>query len=98
MARPPNPLHQFKFNELSAMIFTIFTTKKRSSIMRATEGHALESIDDLEAKADPILEELTKRVSRQWSMQRIQYNFANSSEMLPIDLMNIFSIFMFCIF
>ena len=60
--------------------------------MRATEGHALESIDDLEANADPILEELTKRVSRQWSMQRIQYNFANSSEMLPIDLMNVFSI------
>ena len=91
MARE-NPLSQFKFNELSAMISTIFATKKRSSYMRATEGHGLDAIDDLEAKADPILDELTKRVSRQWSMQRIQYNFAASTEMLPIDLMNLFSI------
>ena len=60
--------------------------------MRATEGHALESIDDLEANADDILDELRKRVRREWSMQRIQYNFAHSPEMLPIDLMNIFSI------
>ncbi len=56
------------------------------------EGTILHSIDDLEANVDNILAELTQRATRQWSIERIQYNFVTSQTMLPDKLMNLFNL------
>ena len=85
-------LLDFSFEELKNMVNTIAKTKKRSSDMMWTQGTNLHSIDDLEKNVDGILHELTRRVATQWSIERIQYNFAMSSTMLPNSLMNLFNI------
>lgn len=74
------------------MVITIAKTKKRSSDMMWKEGTILHSIDDLEANVDNILAELTQRATRQWSIERIQYNFVTSQTMLPDKLMNLFNL------
>lgn len=84
--------NDFSFDELKNMVQTIAKTKKRSSDMMWTQGTNLLAIDDLEQNVDKILFEMVRRVQTQWSIERIQYNFSTSNQMLPNGLMNLFSI------
>ncbi|WP_371803782.1 hypothetical protein [Candidatus Lokiarchaeum ossiferum] len=82
----------FTFTELLNFVSTISRTKKQSSLGVWKDGHGLESMDNLEANVDQILEELTTRVKKVWSLDRIQSNFARAGLNLPNEILNIFNI------
>ncbi|MHA1584111.1 MAG: hypothetical protein ACTSWL_02560 [Promethearchaeota archaeon] len=74
------------------MVKTISRTKKQSSKMVWKNGYGLKGVDSLEANVDNFLDELTRRVQRTFSLDRIQYNFATSKLNLPSDIMNLFNV------
>lgn len=92
MSSNDHDFSDFSFVELLNFVSTISRTKKQSSLGVWKDGHGLESIDHLEANVDQILEELTNRVKKVWSLERIQSNFASAGLNLPNEILNIFNI------
>jgi len=79
----------FTFSELVEMVRTISRTKHESRTGVWKEGVGLESMENLEAHVDDILEELAQRIRHSWSTDRIQKNFRSNSVSLPSDILNL---------
>ncbi|MHA1473715.1 MAG: hypothetical protein ACTSPA_01775 [Promethearchaeota archaeon] len=81
---------EFNFNELIDIVKTISRTKKKSSEGMWKNGYGLQSIDNLEANIDDVLDEIIIRVRDQWSRNDIERNFRNL--VLPHEILNLFNI------